>query len=269
VNDINQVLVLRYAHRESTRGGHFIGPVDHPDEAMPMSYYVWLIRGSCGVILIDTGFSETTARRFGRTYVSSPADMLAALDIDPAEIRTVILTHLHYDHAGCITDFAAANLVLQDAEVRQWTGRRARPSVVGSGIAHLVLADDVSEVCRANLSGQVTWVDGDAVVAPGVSVHHVGGHTEGMQVVRVHTTVGYVVLASDSTHFYDNFRLRRPYSVVDDVAAATMAFDRLSALASSDDLVVPGHDPAVLERFPALSDGRLAGHVVAIGDAGQ
>jgi glyoxylase-like metal-dependent hydrolase (beta-lactamase superfamily II) len=263
---MNEVFAIRYSERAATRGSHFLGPIDRAADSMPMSYFIWVVRGEWGAIVVDTGFSAETARMHGRNYLASPGELVAELGIKPSDLKSIVLTHLHYDHAGCTSDFPGVKLVVQVAELRQWCGPRARPSIVGSGLAHLVLPADVASVCRANLAGGVTWVDGDAVIAPGVSVHRLGGHTEGIQVVRVSTTEGEVVLASDASHFYENLTLRRPYPVVDDVAAATTAFERLTELASMDELIVPGHDPAVLERFPPVQRPTLAEHGVVIGE---
>ena len=54
-------------------------------------------------------------------------------------------------------------------------------------------------------SGRVIFHDGDGEVAPGITVHKIGGHSRGLQCVRVMTAGGPVVLASDSSHFYENF----------------------------------------------------------------
>jgi glyoxylase-like metal-dependent hydrolase (beta-lactamase superfamily II) len=105
--------------------------------------------------------------------------------------------------------------------------------------------------------------DGDDALAPGLSVHLLGGHTAGLQVVRVHTAVGWIVLASDASHYYENFTAGRPFPIVHDVGAMLEGHGRLRRLADSPDLVVPGHDPLVLERYePAGPD--LAGIAVRL-----
>lgn len=119
-------------------------------------------------------------------------------------------------------------------------------------------------VAAADAEGRVDWVDGEREILPGVSVHRVGGHTPGMQVVLVETAQGPVVLASDATHFYENFERRRPYAILESVAGSLDAFDELSRLAGPAGLVVPGHDPAVLERFPDADIASLAGHAALI-----
>ena len=101
------------------------------------------------------------------------------------------------------------------------------------------------------------------MLAPGLSVHHVGGHTAGLQVVRVHTSVGWIVLASDSSHYYENMQRCRPFPVVFDVGAMVQGYDRLRELADDPRCIVPGHDPLVLRRYPPAGDG-LAGTAVRL-----
>ena len=62
--------------------------------------------------------------------------------------------------------------------------------------------------------GRVQFHDGTDELAPGITVHHVGGHTDGLQVMRVKTERGWVVLASDASHFYANFEQMRAYPTV-------------------------------------------------------
>ena len=62
--------------------------------------------------------------------------------------------------------------------------------------------EDVVAMVRRVYAGRVVFHDGEAEIVPGVSVHHIGGHSRGLQAVRVKTRRGYVVLASDVAHFY-------------------------------------------------------------------
>ena len=261
----NRIYVLRYAERAAIRQHHFYGAIDRPSDPMPISYYVWLIVNGDSAILVDTGFTAATAALHGREYLISPRAAVQAVGIDPDRLSSVILTHLHYDHAGCVSDFPAATYVLQEREVAYWTGRHAALIARGLGISHLVLAEDVSFVVAANFEGRVQWVDGEATVGPGVTVHRVGGHTPGMQVVRVETAVGPVVLASDAAHFYENLETNRPFAVLDSVPGALDAFLAVRGLTTAPELIVPGHDPAVLERFPSLDVPSLSGHTAVIG----
>ena len=244
-----RVYALRYAYREeSVRGEHFFGHDDACHAPMPIDYYVWAVVGDDSVALVDTGFTrETATQRGGRTYLADPAELLAYIGVDAADVGTVVLTHLHYDHSGNVAQFPGAEVILQRRELDFWSS-----DVAGRGaFAHLLDRDDLAVVHAAHEEGRLRLLDGgDRELLPGLSVHHVGGHTPGMQVVRVETRGGPVVLASDASHFYENIEQDRPYGIVDHLPSMYAAFDRINELAG-DGRVVAGHDPLVRERFPA------------------
>ncbi len=118
---------------------------------------------------------------------------------------------------------------------------------------HSFEVEEIVGMVRKVYAGRVEFHDGDETIAPGMSVHLIGGHTMGLQVVRVHTQRGWVVVASDAAHYYENMDARRPYSTVFDVGAMTQGWKRLRDLANSPAHIVPGHDPEVLRRYPAPS----------------
>jgi glyoxylase-like metal-dependent hydrolase (beta-lactamase superfamily II) len=109
----------------------------------------------------------------------------------------------------------------------------------------------------------VRFHHGDEEIAPGVSLHLIGGHTMGMQAVRVKTRRGWVVLASDASHFYANMEETRPFPIVYSVADMVDGYRKLRALADSPAHLIPGHDPMVMERYPAPSKA-LEGIVVRL-----
>ena len=96
--------------------------------------------------------------------------------------------------------------------------------------------------------------DGADEIAPGVTVHRIGGHTKGLQAVRVRTARGWVVLASDASHFYAHMEQGRAFPILYNLAELLDGYATLRKLASSPDHIVPGHDPLVAERYPAASD---------------
>jgi glyoxylase-like metal-dependent hydrolase (beta-lactamase superfamily II) len=81
--------------------------------------------------------------------------------------------------------------------------------------------------------------------------------------VRVHTQVGWIVLASDATHLYANLKETRPFPIVYDVPRMVAGYRRLAELADAPELIVPGHDPLVMRRYPPAS-AELEGIVVRL-----
>jgi glyoxylase-like metal-dependent hydrolase (beta-lactamase superfamily II) len=241
-----EVYAIRYARRDSTRNRNFLS-FDPHDGPMPIDYFVWAIVNDQRSIVVDIGFGAAEAQARGREHLRCPVECLGKIGIRPDDVKDVILTHLHYDHCGNLDRFPAARFYVQDRELAFATGRN---------MLHDVLRDaytvrHVQALIGAVYDKRVVFVNPQAEIAPGVMVYHVGGHTDGLQIVRVRTRRGWVVLASDAAHFYANMELSNPYPVVYSVGDMLRGFETLRALADSPTHIIPGHDPLVLKRFPA------------------
>jgi glyoxylase-like metal-dependent hydrolase (beta-lactamase superfamily II) len=248
VNTQYEVYAIKYAHHARRASENFIGGDPH-DGPMPLDYFVWLIRGAGREIVVDTGFSAAVAAKRGRDHLRCPTAGLGLLGVDSRKIKDVVITHLHYDHVGNFDLFPAATLHLQDLEMRYATGRHMSEAQFGGAYD----VEDVVGMVRRAYAGRVRFHDGDAELHPGVSVHLIGGHTLGLQAVRVRTRRGWVVLASDASHFYANMEQERPFPIVWSIADMVAGYRRLTALADSPAHIIPGHDPLVMERYPAAS----------------
>jgi len=112
---------------------------------------------------------------------------------------------------------------------------------------------DVHAMVKKVFAYRCEFHDGTDELAPGITVHKIGGHTKGLQCVRVPTARGHVVLASDATHFYQHIETRRVFRVLYNLADMVEGYNTLERLASSKAHVIPGHDPLVLARYPAAS----------------
>jgi len=176
---------------------------------------------------------------------------LRAVGVEPADVREIIVSHMHYDHVGNHDLFPKARYHVQDDEMGFCTGRAMCHAVMRAPFE----ARDVQSMVGKLFAGRVKFHDGTATLAPGLTLHKVGGHTRGLQVVRAQTARGFVVLASDAAHFYANWIERRPFPIVDDVTAYLEAYDIIESLASSPQHVIPGHDPLVLQRYPRAVPG--------------
>jgi glyoxylase-like metal-dependent hydrolase (beta-lactamase superfamily II) len=244
-----EVFAIRYATRGARRAEAFIDPDPH-DGPLPMDYYVWVARSAEATVVIDTGFSREVGERRGRTFLRCPVESLSLLGIRPAEVAHVIVTHLHNDHAGNLGLFPAARFHLQDREMAFATGRYMRHACCGRAYE----LDHVLEAVKLNYGGRIDFHDGADEILPGLSVHPGSGHTPGLQFVRVWTRSGWLVLASDTAHYYENFSAARPFRLVFHVGDALDTFRSLMKLAGDADRIVPGHDPLVMERYPSAEE---------------
>lgn len=241
-----QVYAIRYATRDGRRSETFIGGDPH-DGPMPMDYYVWAIVGEERSFVVDTGFTAAVAARRKRDFLRCPVEALDLIGLPAGEVTDVVLTHLHYDHVGNFDRFPKATFHLQEAELHYAVGRHMRYK----RLAHSYEVDDVVGVVRANYAGRVRFHHALSELAPGVTLHAAPGHSAGLQFVRVNTARGFVVLASDVTHFYENMETYRPYVTAFHVGEMLEGFDKLREAAPSMDHIIPGHDPLVMRRYAA------------------
>jgi glyoxylase-like metal-dependent hydrolase (beta-lactamase superfamily II) len=247
-----EILALRYATmQERLQGENMIFPDDHA-AAMPIDYFLWAIRGGGRTIVVDTGFGEAGVVRRGRTLLRHPLAALRAAGIAPESVQDVVISHLHWDHAGNLDGFPAAMFHLQDREMNFATGRCMchalfrRPMDVEDTIAA------VRHVYAERVRFHDGERDGGSEIAPGITLHLAAGHSGGLQVVRVPTARGFVVVASDAAHFYANIRGRNPFPLVVDVRDMLESWLLCERLADGPDHIIPGHDPEVLRRFPRV-----------------
>ena len=247
-----EVYAIKYAERlgNRVRANSFILTDDH-SAPHPIDYFVWVVRNGHRTILVDTGYDSAEGQSRERPIQIEPAAALAEIGIDPEQLDSIIITHLHYDHAGGMAQFPQARLHLQEAEMAYATGR----CMCHDTLREPFTADHVCEAVKRVYTGRVEFHDGDAEIAPGVSVHHIGGHSRGLQCVRVETASGPVVLASDASHFYENYETGVPFPIVVDVEDMLAGFERLKSLAGPAGRIIPGHDPLVRERYPRAFAG--------------
>lgn len=254
-----EVYAIKYAEADALPPGKVEIGLDPHHSLFDMAYYIWLIRRGDEVVVVDTGFNVSSGAKRGRRLLRSPAEPLQQLGVNLHMVQTLIVTHLHYDHVGNSSLFPVATFHLQDKEMAFATGRYMRHAF----FRDMYEIDDVMGFVRDVYAGRVIFHDGDAEIMPGVTVHLASGHTPGVQFVRVWTRSGWLVLASDACHYTFLREREQVYPVVFDPGGLIETYARLSALATEDRLVIPGHDPSVLRNFPAAGPD-LAGIAVRL-----
>lgn len=248
--DVYELYAVRYGHHERRSGQNFLGGDPH-DVDMPLDFFVWAIVGAARSFILDTGYDRVSADRRGRHLLRPVNEGLAMIGIDHAAVTDVIISHMHYDHCGNHHLFPQATFHLQDKEMNYATGR----CMCHHTVNHPFDVDDVTNMVRRVYDGRVCFHSGDEELAPGLSLHLVGGHSRGLQIVRVNTKNGIVVLGSDAAHFYANMDRGKPFPVFDSIADVMAGFDRMRKLAGPNGHIVPGHDPLVLTRYQKVRDG--------------
>ena len=254
-----EVYAIRFATNPARkRGQNFINDAN-PLQPHVMDFFCWLIVGGGQAIMVDTGTTQATIEKQGLNFVRCPTEALTALGFAADQVRTVILTHLHYDHVGNVDKFPAAHFYLPQAEMQYATG----PDMKHYFLRRPYGTKEIGTVIDYLFQERVTLHGPTLDLAPGLSLHVVGGHTAGQAIVRVRTERGWLVLASDALHYYEELERTSPFAVAQDISKMLAAHATIRSLADSDDHVVPAHDPLVMQRYPAVRDD-LAGFVVRL-----
>jgi glyoxylase-like metal-dependent hydrolase (beta-lactamase superfamily II) len=215
---------------------------------------VWLLKGSNGRrVLVDSGFYR---QKFIDSWkvqnFRSPSDAVSAAGVRPEEVTDIIISHVHWDHVDGADLFPNATVWIQAEEYRYYTGDAWQSRNTHGGVD----ADDMQALLKINIAGRLMFVNGDdQEPIPGVRCYTGGKHTWASQYVGAQTAGGTVVLPSDNVYLYENLETRTAIAQTLDASSNLTAQDRIRRLATSPEMIVPGHDPAVFERFTRVADG--------------
>jgi glyoxylase-like metal-dependent hydrolase (beta-lactamase superfamily II) len=246
-----EVYALRWATDPGRRAFQWFLGGAGGEAPMPVAYHAFLLRGPGGLVVMDTAADAARAARYGKAAFRGLDAALARLGARPAEVRTVIQTHLHWDHAGGFALFPAATFHLQARELAYAAGPAMRHAALRAGYE----AADIAEATALLHAGRLRLHEGSVPLAPGLALHRVGGHTDGLQIAELRTRRGRMCLATDAVAHRLNLERRTPFPVLFHVGEALDAFDTALSLADAPDLVIPGHDPWVVDAHPAVPGG--------------
>ena len=246
-----EVYAVRFATLANFPVASLVAGADR-SRRMDIAMMVWVLKGAGRVALVDSGFHrEQYFRQFTVKDYVRPPDALAPLGIRADDVTDILLTHMHWDHAGGIDLFPSARVWIQKDEYGYYAGDAWQSRTTHGGID----PDDVIEIVRRNTQGKVSFVNGDDdMQLPGIRFGVGGRHTWASQFVAAAARAHTVVLASDNMYLYENLDAHAPIAQTLDAASNLRTQDRMRSLAGDARLLVPGHDPAVFDRFPHISE---------------
>lgn len=247
-----EVYAIRYATMPDFPAAELVSGADRARK-LDIAMMIWLVRGDGHNILVDSGFYH---ERFFKDWKINdfikPSDALTRFGLKPEDITDIVITHMHWDHADGIDLFPKARIWVQKEELEYYAGEAWETKDTSDGID----AHDVLELVKINTEGRVGLVHGDAQeILPGLTCYTGGKHTYQSQYVGVNTIGGTVVLASDNMYLYENMERHVPIATTLDAASNLRAQDRMKRLAIRPEWVIPGHDPALFDRFPKTATG--------------
>ena len=242
-----EVYAIRYATLADFQVSGLVAGADRTRK-MDIAMMVWLVRGNGRNILVDSGFyRDQFLKQWKPVDFVKPSEAIARVGLKPEDITDLVITHMHWDHADGVDLFPKARTWIQKDELEYYAGSAWQARGTHGGID----AEDVLALVKLNTQGRVGLVNGDAQeILPGISCYTGGKHTYASQFVTVNTAAGTVVLASDNLYLYENLDKHVPIAATLDAESNLRAQDRMKQLAADPRLIVPGHDPAVMTRFP-------------------
>lgn len=251
-SDTYEVYAVRYATIANFPVSSLIAGADR-SRRLDIAMMIWVLKGAGGrVAIVDSGFHrDRYFRQFTVRDFVKPSEAIAPLGLTSADVTDIFLTHMHWDHAGGIDLFPSARVWVQKEEYDYYAGEAWQSQTMHGGID----PEDVLSIVKRNTEGKVSFVRGDDQTSlPGIAFGVGGRHTWQSQFVAAQTRAGTVVLASDNMYLYENLDTHKPIAQTLDAASNLRTQARMRSLAADSRFVVPGHDPAVFDRFAKISD---------------
>jgi glyoxylase-like metal-dependent hydrolase (beta-lactamase superfamily II) len=228
-------------------------PADERTRTIDIAMMVWVLRGPDNrIVLVDAGFYRDKFMQQWKPvgYVRPPDAVQAGLGIAPEQVTDIVISHIHWDHADGADLFPRAKIWIQREEYTHHIDDLGKP------LDRAIDPDVAAMLHGLKEQGRMALVDGDnQEIMPGLRVYTGGKHTFASQFVGVAARSGTIIVASDNAYLYENLERRLPIAQTLNAVSNLSAQARMLNLAASLSRIVPGHDPAVFDRFPKVKDG--------------
>lgn len=256
------IWMLEYSHcLTQPMGCIFYGQWNAGTRPFPYSYVY--VEGEGQKILVDVGHDDEStnlelSQRYDVIDWQSPEVVLGKVGVRPEDIDTVVLTHVHYDHAGAARRFPNATFYLQEKDLSgaKWAleNRHLFESIIGA-----IDPADVQMLEKLAEQGRLKLLDGDLELFPGFEIHLAEDtHTFGSQYVVVRTGDEPWVITGDNLYSYENAE-----GIGQDGVPVSIGFGggscwntltaihEMHATAGDSNRLVIAHEGATFERHPS------------------
>ena len=244
-----EIYALKYAGPFVRTGAHLMWYRDW-DKIEEINYYIWCIKGAGETVVVDTGVTPQMARERELNGYVNPVEALARMNVIADDVRHVIVTHMHWDHAGGVSLFPRARFYVQENEYRFWL---QNPVAERPPFKHVSDAASNAYLASIENTDRLVLLKGNQPILPGIECLLSPGHTVALQTVAVNTDKGAAIIGSDCAHVFRNYTEDWPSCLIVDLVGWMKTFDKLRERVSSPDLLFPGHDRRLLENYPQVA----------------
>ena len=252
-NNTYEVYAIEFAKGSGFRPAKAIAINPTVNDSVKLVFMTWLLKGNNGrTILVDAGFHRES--KFIGNWLQDfvrPDSTLEKMGLKPENITDIIITHPHWDHIGGVDLFPKATIWMQKNDYSYFVTDAWQKGGNTAGFD----STDVLKITDLNTKGRVQLVNGDDIeIIPGIKVYIGSKHTFESQYVVVNSSIDKVLIASDNIWFYYNLHHLISIPLVFDAEAYVKAMLRMKTLVNPD-LIIPGHDGKIFEKFTKIKDG--------------
>ncbi len=231
-----------------------------PDERIAMPVFTYLVEGGDQLLLVDTGMAwSERASDYHHPGSYQPEghsiiEQLAAIGYKPADIETIVLTHMHWDHIYYLQHFSNAKIIANEVEYK--FALNPIPLYYKS-YEHPKLYENAAEKIIRPFEGMnIHTVKGETEIMPGVRVFETPGHSPGHQSVEIDTKDGSYICCGDSIFVIDNvepipeiaYNITPPGRYAD-IIMTWKRIELQKARAKNIGMILPCHEKEILERI--------------------